>query len=365
MLANKSLLVLTPEYAPYTWGGLATYLHSVVPLLAARGVGVDVVVSPTYVHELSPSELVPPPVPAIGTIDSGLPVDVQLSAFDEFAGTRYDTVYVQDQALTHVAIALKREGRCDRIVAAAHLPSYSGFSYFDRPLDSAREQAGEALLFRHSDVVIVPSRFVADTLLRVHRLSPADIRVIALGAPFAPKPRRTPAGSLLDVCVVARIAKQKGLRQLREVVDGTPPGIARFTLIGRELRAEDRATLEECDIEMVGQLSHAEVLKRLNRADILLSTSLHETFGLAVLEAMTCGAVPIAFECGALPELISSGVDGYLVAIGDTQAMIDLLCELAGDRASLERRRTSIVEKVSGYSWPAHADALTVQLFPV
>jgi hypothetical protein len=45
---QKSVLVLTPEYAPYSWGVLATYLHNVLGLLAGRGVRAGVIVSPTY-----------------------------------------------------------------------------------------------------------------------------------------------------------------------------------------------------------------------------------------------------------------------------------------------------------------------------
>jgi glycosyltransferase involved in cell wall biosynthesis len=360
----RSLLVLTSEYAPYTWGGLGTYLHHALPLVAASGVEVDVVVSPTYAAEFPDVGHEVPQIESLCVIDSRLAQTRQLEMFDSYARSWYDSVFIQDASLAHIAVALRRQGRCERVVAAAHLPSYSGFSYFDRPLEDVQAQAEEALLFRHSDVVVVPSAFAADILLRVHRLSRAEIRVIPLAAPVSQRTHAHSVAGPMRVCVVGRLAKQKGLAQLCEVLDATPGHVARFTHIGRELDQRDRLLFESRPLEMLGQVAHRVVLERLLQADVLLSTSLHETFGLAVLEAMACGAVPVAFNCGALPELIEDEVDGFLLSVGDSHGMVRVLGELARCRETLERCRMAAVAKARRYGWQAHVDDLILQLFP-
>ena len=224
-------------------GRAGTYLTHVIPLLVAEGAQVDVVVCPTYAKGIAMLDDGPVVVPALGSIDPGVSVPEQLDAFSSLAGSDYSVAYVQDAAMAGLAVALKRLGRCRRIFAAAHLPSYSGFSYFDQPANDAKQQAEEALLFRHSEKVVAPSRFAADLLLRVHRLSARDLVVLPLGAPQAYRSGAADTQGPLDVCVVGRIAKQKGLGQLREVVDHTPPVVATFTHIGQELIAEDRAEL--------------------------------------------------------------------------------------------------------------------------
>jgi glycosyltransferase involved in cell wall biosynthesis len=211
--------------------------------------------------------------------------------------------------------------------------------------------------------VVAPSRFAADLLLRVHMLAAEDLIVIPLGATPAEtvRPRADHArDDRLDVCVVGRIAKQKGLPQLCEVVTNTPTGVARFTHIGREMESADRALLADLPLKMHGQLSHRDVVARLQDADILLSTSLHETFGLAILDAMAVGAVPVGFDCGALPDLVTDTVDGRLVPIGDTGALTIALEDLHRSPEKLVQMRSAAIETARSYSWSDHAEALAV-----
>ena len=59
----------------------------------------------------------------------------------------------------------------------------------------------------------------------------------------------------------------------------------------------------------------------LGITDLLLLPSQMESFGLAALEAMACGAVPVATRVGGLPEVVTDGHDGFLAPVGDTEAM--------------------------------------------
>ncbi|MCC6586540.1 MAG: N-acetyl-alpha-D-glucosaminyl L-malate synthase BshA [Bryobacterales bacterium] len=67
----------------------------------------------------------------------------------------------------------------------------------------------------------------------------------------------------------------------------------------------------------------------LPQTDILLLPSEHEAFGLAALEAMACGVVPVATQTGGVGELVSNGLDGFLEPVGDVEAqaarVLDLL----------------------------------------
>ncbi|HTL52069.1 MAG TPA: N-acetyl-alpha-D-glucosaminyl L-malate synthase BshA [Planctomycetota bacterium] len=56
-------------------------------------------------------------------------------------------------------------------------------------------------------------------------------------------------------------------------------------------------------------------------ADLFLLPSAHESFGLAALEAMSCGVPVIATEIGGIAEVVTHGVDGMLCHVGDYPCM--------------------------------------------
>lgn len=55
--------------------------------------------------------------------------------------------------------------------------------------------------------------------------------------------------------------------------------------------------------------------------DLFLLPSQHESFGLAALEAMSCGVPVVASDVEGLPEVVRHGVVGYLAPLGDIETM--------------------------------------------
>lgn len=102
------------------------------------------------------------------------------------------------------------------------------------------------------------------------------------------------------------------------VGDGPERGPAEH--LARDLKVEHHVTF-------LGKQDHVERLLPL--AHVLLMPSELESFGLAALEGMACGVVPVATRVGGVPELISDGTDGYLEAVGEISAqarhVVDLL----------------------------------------
>lgn len=125
-------------------------------------------------------------------------------------------------------------------------------------------------------------------------------------------------------------------------VKRVPDVIEIFSLVRKEIPAKllmigdgpDRTTAEwlarekglSRDVLFLGKQNQVQEL--LNAADVLLLPSQLESFGLAALEAMACGVPAVCSRVGGLPEVITDGVEGFLVTPGDTQAMGERALEI-------------------------------------
>ena len=131
-----------------------------------------------------------------------------------------------------------------------------------------------------------------------------------------------PVKRVLDcIRILAEVRKSVPARLLM-VGDGPERGPAEH--LARSLKV-DR------DVMFLGKQNHVERLIPL--AHVLLMPSEMESFGLAALEAMACGVVPVATRVGGVPELITHGEDGFLEGVGDIEAQAARVVELLSDDA--------------------------------
>jgi N-acetyl-alpha-D-glucosaminyl L-malate synthase BshA len=91
--------------------------------------------------------------------------------------------------------------------------------------------------------------------------------------------------------------------------DGPDRGAAEF-IVRKKRLSKDVFFLGKQDL----------VQEKLGLADLFLLPSDQESFGLAALEAMACEVPVIASNVGGLPEVVTSGVDGYLIPARDVEA---------------------------------------------
>jgi glycosyltransferase involved in cell wall biosynthesis len=78
---------------------------------------------------------------------------------------------------------------------------------------------------------------------------------------------------------------------------------------------------------------------------VLAVPSSYEGFGIAYLEGMSFGLPAIGTTAGAASEIITDGVDGYLVRPEDPETLAARLSVLARDRALLERLSLNALER--------------------
>jgi glycosyltransferase involved in cell wall biosynthesis len=84
-------------------------------------------------------------------------------------------------------------------------------------------------------------------------------------------------------------------------------------------------------IEYIPRLTPDALVRLYNSAQVLVSPSLYEGFGLPAAEAMACGGAVVATTAGAFPEFIEDGRTGVLVPPGDAHALAAAIKSLLAD----------------------------------
>jgi glycosyltransferase involved in cell wall biosynthesis len=84
-------------------------------------------------------------------------------------------------------------------------------------------------------------------------------------------------------------------------------------------------------VTVVGRVSRDELARWYRRAQVLVSPSLYEGFGLPAAEAMACGTPVIASDGGALPEVVADGETGRIVPAGDASALAGAIGEMLSE----------------------------------
>ncbi|AVK83636.1 N-acetyl-alpha-D-glucosaminyl L-malate synthase BshA [Lysinibacillus sp. B2A1] len=98
------------------------------------------------------------------------------------------------------------------------------------------------------------------------------------------------------------------------------------------------------DVLFLGKQENLAELYAISDLKLLLSQQ--ESFGLVLLEAMACGVPCIGSDVGGIPEVIDHGVDGYIVELGDTDAVAEYAVNLLQDEEKLQRFRKAAIRAV-------------------
>lgn len=223
------------------------------------------------------------------------------------------------------------------------------------------------LAIRASDAVTAVSRFLKEETERTFGV-PREIQVIPnfVEPPVDERPEcrswLAPQGAkvlthisnfrpvkrVLDVLKVFEQVRTRIPCRLVMVGDGPDRAEAEAYARSHGFEAEVRFTGKQLDIGTV-----------LACSDLFLLPSATESFGLAALEAMAYRVPVIANAVGGLPEVVRNGVDGFLVPLGDVDAMAVRTLELLQD----DTRRAAFGEAARQRALGTFAEGPVVDLY--
>lgn len=351
-------------------GGMSVFLRNVAQALGRAGVHVDV-----YAASHGPCPRPPSPGPRLRLIHVD-PEGFTDGLLDAVEAVDADYALVHSHYWTSAGPGLRLAERLGvPHVFTGHTIAAIKEHAGGAPELDARKEA-ESVALRRSHAVVTFSEEEGSLLQDMLGLAPYRAHTVPMGvdaALFRPQPRASARAALgigpndRVVLSAGRIEPYKGtdvlVRALALLRD--PRDVRLLVVGGREgepgvdwLRETARSSGVSGLLDWRGAVPQHELPAYYAAADVCAVPSLHETFGLAALEAMACGTPVVASDAGGLRQLVCHGETGLLCTPGDAAALAEALDAVLGDSPRARRMGEAGLSYAQPLTWDASAARL-------
>lgn len=379
-----NIVMVTNTFTPHV-GGVARSVSTFTEEFRRRGHRV-LVVAPTFPgHPAEEADV------------------VRVRALQKFNGSDFSVVLAPSRRLTRAvdafspdivhshhpfllgSTAMRLARRHGAPLVFTHHTFFERYTHYVRPDSAALKRFAVRLATNYANLsaeIFAPSKGVAAILAERQVRTP--IRVVPTGIPVAGYRggdgaafRRgigLPEGAMV-VGTVGRLAEEKNLgflaRALARFLAAHP---AAFGLIVGE--GPSRGAMAETfaragvggRVRFAGILEGAELVSAYKAMDVFAFSSLSETQGLVLAEAMAAGVPVVALEATGVNDLLCDGENGRLLPAADEAAFAAALAEIAESpparrerfrAAALATGRAFGIDRAADLALAAYAELLT------
>ncbi len=212
-------------------------------------------------------------------------------------------------------------------------------------------------MLSRADSVVAQSRDTAHNVARIYGVErPVELVPLGIARPPARiRASRSAFGmpeSAFVMATVGRLVPRKATSQLVQMlatarqrdmyllVVGDGPDSDTIQRAAHELGVADR-------VKMLGHVAERQKFAALSLADIFVSTSQHEGFGLVFLEAMALGLPVVCYDRGGQVDFLSTPTTGHVVRLNDLEAFTAAVMDLyrsPDHRGEISRHNLAAVE---------------------
>ncbi|HEX4570314.1 MAG TPA: glycosyltransferase family 4 protein [Dongiaceae bacterium] len=222
------------------------------------------------------------------------------------------------------------------------------------PWPGPSQPSGELLAeLPRADFHIAQSAFAERSLIE-HGVEPGRIFRMPLGvdaARFRPAEGPRPPGPFRAL-FAGHMSVRKGVHHLLAGWQGAALKEAELVFVGvpKDKYILDLVARQPAGIRYLGFVPNARLHETYQSADVFVFPSLAEGGVYVIYEALACG-LPCIVSANA-GSAVRDGIEGFVVPVGDSEAIADRLRRLAEDEEL--RRRMSAAARIRGqsFAWP-------------
>jgi starch synthase len=215
--------------------------------------------------------------------------------------------------------------------------------------------------YEAAELITVPSTFAKKSFID-QGVDKEKIVVTPYGADrtdYHPVPKRDETFRIL---FVGSLSLRKGVHYLLDAVSHLRFDDSELVLRGGETSSTDmilRRYVGTIPLKLVGPQPRSEMKVLFSQASVLVLPSIEDGFGLVIAQAMACGVPVIASTHSGGPDLITEGVEGFLVQPRAVRTLEERLSALYEDRELLSRMGQSALRRITALGgWTSYGDAV-------
>lgn len=240
-----------------------------------------------------------------------------------------------------------------------HYPQWNPMSAHERREWLALEREA----YHAADVIFTMAEAIRQSVIHDYGCPAHKVITVGAGTNFAPNPEVKQDYGQGTALFVAFEFERNGGPQLLEAwrrVRAQLPD-AQLQIVGPRLNVVPAG---EPGVEWLGQVRDRERLHTLfHEATLFTLPSVFNPFPHVLREAMAVGLPCVSTAHGAIPEIVTDGVTGTLVPVGDVEALAEALTELLANPDLARRLGTAGRQVVSGgMSWDLVGERMNVHL---
>lgn len=210
--------------------------------------------------------------------------------------------------------------------------------------------------YPRSTAVVVQTSAARDFTRQFVRRKPVHVIPNCVWAEAVPDHLPTLAYRPRRIIAMGRLVPQKGFDLLVKAFAHVAPDHPEWSVMvvgeGPERQRLERLVEQHgltARVRLCGWRDDPTTL--LSEAQVFVLPSRYEGFPNALLEAMACGLVPVAFDCASGPrDIVRDNVDGLLVPPRDVERLARALASLLSDAPWRQRLATSAREVTERFS---------------
>lgn len=201
-------------------------------------------------------------------------------------------------------------------------------------------KVAELLFLKMADTIVIPSPYICDLMKKYcpqKQIAYVEIPFKTQEATLIPKENDIPqllfVGTIEPRKGIIHLAKmanhllQKNVKFHLTIAGTIPDNSSYYRMVEDYIR---KNCLEE-HITFTGRVSNEQLQNLYRQADIFVFPSLHEGYGIVLLEAMSYGLPVVAFDNSAIPYTIKNAQNGLLANNADSQDFAEKVHSLLRD----------------------------------